>query len=295
MEQDGIIHSEFKASKCSFEYSNKNKDKKINIRIKYDGKMIHGIETPVPLLAPYGLSHYTKDGADSWSVPVLEETKSKDDQEAMKEFFNELEELHHMLIDYAFQNASVFFPGKKITNKSVVEALFSPSVKARDDGSRVLSLKISDMSEKDRGVLKQTLEERVSESNEDEEERTAIQEVLKEKGVWNDESNEVEFPADQVIPNVLFFRPDGSEILVFSYDDLVEAFPEKKPTFGRFIFSLRPWLVAGKIGLKAGVYQMEVEEPSKGRPRYNAFTKRDGTSAPAQVGEEGDAVDSDQE
>jgi hypothetical protein len=287
---DGIIHSGFKASLCTFEYSNQNKDKKINIRMKYDGKMIYGVETPVCLRAPFGLSHYTKDGADSWSVPVSSETK--ENATVAKEFFDELNQLQQKFIEFVLANAAVFFPGKKIQNKAVVEALFRPFVKQRDDGSDMLSMKVSDMSERDLAQLKKTLQERISEDNEDEDERTAILEVLKEKGVYNEETSEVEFPAEHVIPNVMFFRPDGSEILIFSYDDLAEAFPEKKPTYGRFIFSIRPWLVAGQVGLKAGCFMMEVEEPSKGRPRHNVFSKRESTEEESNGG---GAIDSDQE
>jgi len=281
MSESGIISfNEFKASSYSLLPPKKDKSGKIAISFRYNSVYPNGFESPI-VRTPFGLSHYTKDGADSWSIPISTEAKDPSEQDEVNAFFDQIEELDRQAVQYGLSNATVLFPGKKISNAAVIEALYQPLIKRRDDGSRSITFKVGNMGEKDRADISKILQERISEENEDTNDRDVIKTYLTEREMISEEG-EIALPEGN-IPNILFYRPSGEEVLIFSYEDLAEAMPEKKSTYGRYIFTLRPWLVGGKFGIKASTYQMEVEEPSKGRPRFNAFSKKNTSTSNEEV------------
>jgi hypothetical protein len=276
---NGIVsYNNLNAESFTIAPPKKNKDGKLMISMKFKGINPNGYETPY-LRAPFGLSRYEKDGNITWSVPLVGEAKDPETQEEVTQFFATLEAIDQVFLNYGVENGAVMFPVKgKAPSKELIESKYSPLVKVRPDGSRFFTLKFADLGNSKPYHLKEredrvaTLTERISEENEDEDDRNAIRDLLTERGLLAEDGT-VTIPDDE-FPNVLFYRPDGSEVMIFSYDDLAEAMPEKKSCFGRYIFTLRPWVTNVGFGLKPTIMQMEVEEPPRGKPKFNAFSKK---------------------
>lgn len=152
--------NEFNSSNITITDPRKKKNKKgetsFNALILHNGRPLF-LETPW-LKAPFGASMYEKDGKKNYSLalnPIGRNFDDEDEKVSINSFFDELESLDNIMLDYGWKHRGVGIFSEPPEVKAVVKALYSRCIKqdkekeyprrlnltlpkARDDDNKIL-------------------------------------------------------------------------------------------------------------------------------------------------------------
>lgn len=235
--QNGVTPpEEFHASNITITDPRKKKNKKgetsFNALILHNGRPLF-LETPW-LRAPFGASMYEKEGKKNYSLALNPIGRNFDDEEekaAIGSFFDELEALDNVMLDYGWEHRGVGIFSEPPEVKAVVKALYSKCIKQDKDKEypRRLNLTLPKARDDDNKIL----------------------DTVPNFDVFKGSREPLPIESfDQLIVSVNGKPADEPGLIA-------------KGCFNRCILQPRIWFIAGKFGLSWNVIALELKTITK--------------------------------
>lgn len=235
--QNGVTPpEEFNASNITITDPRKKKNKKgetsFNALILHNGRPLF-LETPW-LRAPFGASMYEKDGKKNYSLalnPIGRNFDDEDEKAAIGSFFDELESLDNLMLDYGWKNRGVGIFSEPPEVKPVVKALYSRCIKQDKEKEypRRLNLTLPKARDNDNKIL----------------------DTVPNFDVFKGSKDPLPIESfEQLIVSVNGKPADDPGLIA-------------KGCFNRCILQPRIWFIAGKFGLSWNVIALELKTITK--------------------------------
>lgn len=231
-------------------------DINFNALILHNGRPLY-LETPW-LRAPFGASLFEKDGKKNYSLalnPVGSNLEDEKEKVMIEEFFDQLEQLDALLLEYGWNHRNAGFFADVPEVKAVVKALYSKCVKQDKEKEypRRLNLTLPKARDEDNNVL----------------------DTVPGFDIYKDSEEPLEVERfDQLVASING-KPNPDSHLI------------EKGAFCRTILQPRIWFIAGKYGLSWNLRALELKTVVKVNFRGKYAFSRPAEADDEESGEEG--------